>query len=95
LTAGRGNIELFQKLSECAKENLTTEEINNKLLLATDNEGRTVWQLAAGRDNIQLLQKLWECAKENLKREVINNNVLLATDNERLSTCTWQLCGAL
>ena len=85
----------MKKLWECANEKLTTVEINNKLPLATDNEGRTVWQLAAGRDNIQLLQKLWECAKENLKREVINNNVLLATDNERLSTCTWQLCGAL
>jgi len=72
-----------------AKENITTEEIYNKLLLATDNEGKTVWQLAAGRGNIELLQKLWECAKENLTTEEINNKLLLATDNG--GRTVWQL----
>jgi len=45
-----------------AKENQTTDEINNKLLLATENEGIIIWQLAAGRGNIELLKKLWVCA---------------------------------
>ena len=41
LAAGEGNVETFQNLWEFPEENLTAEEINNKLLLATDNEGRT------------------------------------------------------
>ena len=41
-----GNLDILQKVCEWANEKLTTEEINNKLLLGTDNEGRTAWQLA-------------------------------------------------
>ena len=33
------NVQALQKLWEYAKENVTREEINIKLLLATDNEG--------------------------------------------------------
>ena len=36
----------------------TTEEINNKFLLAADKEGRAVWQLAVGRGNIDILKKI-------------------------------------
>ena len=57
-------------------------EINNKLLLGTDNEGWTVWQLAAMGGRLETLKKVWEWAKENLTIEEINNNVLLDTDNE-------------
>jgi len=32
------------------------EEINNKLLLATDKEGRTAWHLAAERGISEILQ---------------------------------------
>ena len=39
--------EMLQKVWEWTKEELTTEEIKNKLLLATDNKGRNAWQLAA------------------------------------------------
>ena len=51
------------------------------MLLATDNEGRTVWQLAAGRGNIELLKKIMECATEDLTTEEVNNKLLLATEN--------------
>ena len=61
LEADWGNIEAFEKFLECAKENLTTEEINNKLLLATNNEGRTAWQLAARWVYNEELQKIFEC----------------------------------
>jgi hypothetical protein len=37
----------MQKLWEWAKENLTTEEIKNNLLLATDSDGKTAWDVAA------------------------------------------------
>ena len=62
--------------------NLTKDEINNKLLIATNNEGRTAWHWAAGWANIEAFEKLWVCAKENLTTEEINNKLLLATDNE-------------
>jgi aminoglycoside N3'-acetyltransferase len=61
----RGNLEVLEKLWECAKEKLTTEEIN-KLLLGTDNNGRTVFHRAALRCRLEILQKVWEWANENL-----------------------------
>ena len=64
IAAERGNSEILQKLWEWAKENLTTEEINNKLLLMTDEEGKTAWHIAAKRGNSEILQKEWEWAKK-------------------------------
>jgi len=64
IAAERGNSEVIQKLWEWAKENLTTEEINNKLLLMTDEEGKTAWHIAAKRGNSEILQKEWEWAKK-------------------------------
>ena len=81
MTAEYGKIEAFQKLWFYAKDNLTTDEINNKLLLATDIEGKTVWHWAARWGYTEALQKLWEYAKENLTKDEINNKLLLATDN--------------
>ena len=45
--AQEGILDLLQKSWEWAEENLTTENLNNKLLLHLDVEGRTVWHLAA------------------------------------------------
>jgi hypothetical protein len=63
-----------------AKDNLTTEEIRNKLLLATDNYGCTTWHSAAicGKENVLL--KVWDLAKENLTTEEIKSKLLLATE---------------
>jgi len=47
---------LLQIIWELAKENLTREEINNKLLLATDIMNRTVWHVAAKRGTLDVLQ---------------------------------------
>ena len=66
-----------------AKENLTIEEINNKLLLGTDNEGRTVWHWAALSGHLEILKKLWEWAKENLTAGKINNTLLFGTDKRK------------
>jgi len=38
---GKGNLDVLQKVWKWANENLTREEINNILLLSTDNEGMT------------------------------------------------------
>jgi hypothetical protein len=49
VAAKEGTPEMLQKVWEWAKEKLTTEEICNKLFLATDNTGTTVWHMAAKR----------------------------------------------
>jgi hypothetical protein len=38
---------VLQNIWDFAKDNLTTEEIKNKLLLATDSDGNTARQRAA------------------------------------------------
>jgi hypothetical protein len=43
VVAYKGYLENLQNIWEWANENLTTEEITNKLLLGTDNVGRTAW----------------------------------------------------
>jgi hypothetical protein len=48
--------EMLQKLSEWAKENKTTDEINNKLLLATDDKVRTYCQMVAKGGKLEVLQ---------------------------------------
>jgi endo-1,4-beta-D-glucanase Y len=75
-----GNLQVLEKLWKCANENITREEIN-KLLLATDNMGKTAWHAAAENGGLDVLQKIWEWAKENLTCEEMNNKLLLATDN--------------
>jgi len=50
----------LQKVWDLANENLTTEEINNKMLLSKDNEGMTAWHWAALRGNLDVFQKVWE-----------------------------------
>ena len=49
--AGRGNSENLQKLWEWAKENPTTEEIKDKLLLGTDKYETSAWHTEAERGN--------------------------------------------
>jgi endo-1,4-beta-D-glucanase Y len=82
VAAGMGKLDILQKIWEWAKEILTKEEINNKLLLATDNKGRTAWHVAASWGKLGVLLKIWEWAKENLTTEEINNKLLLATDSK-------------
>ena len=82
LGSNEGTFRNIKNLWELAKENLTTEEINNKLLFGTDNWGTTVWHWAAMRGHLETLQKLWEWAKENERTEEINYILLFGTDNE-------------
>jgi ankyrin repeat protein len=74
-------LHLLQKIWKWAKENLTKEEINNILLLATDNMGRTAWHVATEEGKLCVLQKIWGWAKENTTREEVNNKLLLATND--------------
>ena len=73
MAAQCGESEILQKVWEWAKEKLTTEEINNKLLLATDRKGRTVWHTAAFFGIPEIFEEVWDWAKETLTTEEINN----------------------
>jgi endo-1,4-beta-D-glucanase Y len=48
-----GNLMILQQVWDWAKENLTTDEINNKLLLGTNCEGMTAWHLTAEWGNLE------------------------------------------
>ena len=75
-----GNLDILQKVWECTEGKLTAEEIN-KLLLATDSDGRTSWYWEAVEDNLDILQIVWGWAEEKLTAEEISK-LLLATDSE-------------
>ena len=81
MAAMGGNLQLLQKLLECANENLKIEDINNKLISTTDYMGSTVWHVATKVGNLDVLEKLWEWAKEKRKTKEMNDELLLATDN--------------
>ena len=49
-----GTLDVLRKIGEFAKEILTTEEINNKLLLATVVEGKTFY-MTAKRGRLEIL----------------------------------------
>jgi hypothetical protein len=55
-----GKLEISQKVCDSVKEELTTEEMYNKMLLGIDSEGRTVLNLAAKWGQLEELQKLWD-----------------------------------
>jgi ankyrin repeat protein len=58
-----GKLDVMQVLWESAKENLTTEEIKNNLLLATDSHGQTACHVAAHYGELDIMQKLLDLAK--------------------------------
>ena len=45
--AWRGETEILQELWECAKNTLTTEELNNKIFLAKEDMEQTDFHVAA------------------------------------------------
>jgi len=79
----------LQKVWDWAIINLTTEELTNKLLLSTDNEGMTAWHWATQRGNLDVLQKVWDWAIINLTTEEVTNKLLLSTDNEGMTAGHW------
>jgi len=91
MAADQGRLKLLQKVWEWANEKLTAEEINNKLLLATDNKGRNVLYMAADLGRPEILQKVSEWAKKKLTPQEINNNLLLAIEGE--GRIIWHVTG--
>ena len=72
--------EAWGKLWVLAKKELTTEEINNKLLLAKNRKQQTAFHLVAEDGNTDALEKLWDWAKDYLTQEELHNKLLLAKD---------------
>ena len=58
------------------KENVTTEEMYNKILLATDEKRRTVFHVAAAYHKRNILQEILDCAKEKLTKEEVKKELL-------------------
>jgi hypothetical protein len=63
---------VFQGILKWAKENPKTEQVN-ELLLATDNEGRTVFHVAVELCKPEQLQEILNLVRCNLKREELKN----------------------
>jgi len=79
--AQEGKTEVFLKLWDWTKEELTPQEIKNEVLLAKDEKERTVWHMAANTGNAELLENLWKWAGEKLTTEELNNKLFLAKDD--------------
>jgi len=48
------NVQVIEKLLECANEKLKADEINNRLLLSKDRREQTVWHVAADESNTDI-----------------------------------------
>ena len=80
LAVNVGNEEVLEKLWVTAKEELTTEELKNKLLLAKNREQQTALHLAAVKGNPNALEKLWVWATNELTPEDLYHKLMLAKD---------------
>jgi hypothetical protein len=76
---GENYVDIMQHIWEWAKGKITTQEINNKCLIATDHKVRTVWHVAANCNNL-FLREFIEWAKNLRITEEIYNKFLLARD---------------
>jgi hypothetical protein len=66
LAAELGRTEPLEKIWGWAKAKLSTEELNNKLLLAKVDRKQTVWDYVSLWDNVQLLGRIWKWVQEQL-----------------------------
>jgi len=66
LAAELGKTEPLEKIWEWAKAELSTEELNNKLLLAKVDIKQTVWDYISLWDKVQLLGRIWKWVQEKI-----------------------------
>jgi len=92
LAVGR-HIKVLKKLREYAKQKLTKEELNYKLLLHKDSMGRTAWHNAAVEGHTEVLETLWEWAKEQLNPDELKTNLLLGKDYKKRTA--WHLAARM
>jgi len=87
LVANEGNVEVLEILWVMAKEELSTEELKNKLLLAKNKKEQTALHLAAVKGNPYALEKLWVWASDELTPEDLYHKLLLAKDLQGQTAC--------
>jgi len=58
--AYKGKLDTLLQVWEWAEEKLTKEEMNNKLLLVTDNTGMTALLESACEGKLDILLEIWE-----------------------------------
>jgi endo-1,4-beta-D-glucanase Y len=71
-----GKAEFLDKLWEWAKEVLNRDELNNKLLLAKDDEEMTAFHRASVSGKMQTLERIWTWANEELTPEELKELIL-------------------
>jgi hypothetical protein len=65
MVVGWSGTVAMKEFWDLAKYNLTTEEIY-KLILATNNEGYTVWHVLVFWCELVTMKEIWDLAKDNL-----------------------------
>ena len=63
--AYKGELYVLMKICVWAEDNLTTEELNRKFLLATDNDVWTAWHLTAHQGYLGIFFTEWDLAESN------------------------------
>jgi len=66
------NIQVSEKLWECAERNPRAHDLGWELLFAKDLSQMNAWHLAVEEGKIEVLLKQWELAKEKLSTRCIN-----------------------
>jgi hypothetical protein len=63
--AGEGDVELLEKLWNCAKElHLKPEDLRNVLWVSKSKFNQTAWHIATHKGPVQVLEELWDWDKE-------------------------------
>jgi len=63
--AYKGTLDVLMKIWVWGEDNLTTEELNRKFLLATDKDVWTAWHLKAHQGYLGISFTEWEWAEGN------------------------------
>ena len=71
----------YRKIVGLSKVVLNRDELNNKLLLAKDDQEKTAFHHASFNGNVQILERIWKWANKQLAKKKLNE-LLLAQDKK-------------
>jgi hypothetical protein len=80
-----GRVNVLLKQWEWAKRKLTKEEINNEILLVTDNDRKAMRHMATGMKKGDMLREIWVWDKEVVITEEVRNSVFFHLGNMVIS----------
>jgi ankyrin repeat protein len=92
IAAGRGHIEVLEKLWDWVKElQLKQEELMNEVWLSKGEFNRTAWHVSTVCGHVDILGKLWDWAKDRqLNPLELRNEVWLSKTGLIERPCTLQ-----